>query len=145
MELPEPSYTTSRSTFLANASNPTITTTSNGLLSADNLDSSPFVRSIPSSPYLGATSASGSVSPNLAGLSGPRFGSDESDEIARRLEELELPDPEAVREDSEHARREREQAARDLAEVMDNMELPEPEWVVRANMRAEGIKTPEPL
>lgn len=105
-------------------------------------NSSPFVKSIPSSPYLGATRGTndGSLTPNGTHVAA-KFGDTlANDELVEKLEKLDLPEPEYLQEEHE-----RERAARELGDVMSNLNLPEPEYVVRANMRAQGARTPEPV
>ena len=83
MDLPDPSR-------LAEHIRPVII--SPGLLSASDLESSPFVRYIHSSPYLGASSSPGTNHT-------PRFGDTaQSDALVEKLEKLVLPEPEALQE-----------------------------------------------
>lgn len=110
-----------------------------GLLGASDLDSSPFVGSIPSSPYLGATSSPGA---NHV----PRFDDTaQSDALVEKLERLELPEPEVLQEGSQRDQADKERIAQELGDVMSNLTLPDPEYITRASMRAQGSKTPEPV
>lgn len=109
-----------------------------GLLSATDLDTSPFVKSVPGSPYIGASS-----SPQPGSI--PRFGdTSASDELVGKLEQLELPEPEALTEGNPRGDSERMRAADEIRDAFSGLAMPEPEYVVRANMRASGAKTPEP-
>ena len=112
--------------------------TADGRLAASaDVDPSPFVSSIPSSPYLGSTS------PGLGSV--PRFGDTEAYEaVVARLEALNLPEPEGLSADSRWRDEERQRLNVEMQEILDNMNLPDPEYVTRAAMRAEGIKTPDP-
>lgn len=110
-----------------------------GLLSAD-LDPSPLVSSIPSSPYLGSTTP-GSSTPGAL----PRFeNTEKQDELVERLEKLVLPEPEILSVGSRRELREKERVAKEFGEVWSELDLPEPEYITRANLRAQGAKTPEP-
>ena len=112
---------------------------SSDLLSASDLDSSPFVRSIPSSPYLGATSTPGT---NHVSRDGDTA---QSDALVEKLEKLELPEPEVLQEGSQRDEADKERIAKELGDVMSTLNLPDPEYITRASMRAQGAKTPEPM
>jgi hypothetical protein len=133
MELPAPSRLNEQLRPLGLAP-----TTSDGLLTTSaELDSSPFVRSIPSSPYLGSTS------PGLGSV--PKFGdTTQYDELVNKLRQLDLPAPEILDEDSKWSLEEKERVASEMQDILANMDLSDPEKVTRAIMRAQGIKTPEP-
>jgi hypothetical protein len=128
MELPDPSR-------LNEATRPT--TLNPNLLSAGDLDSTPFVKSIPSSPYLGPAASPGTNSV-------PRFGdTSQSDDLADQLDKLDLPEPEYLQEGNARDAAQKERDAQELAEVMDKLDLPDPEYVTRASMKAAGAKTPD--
>jgi hypothetical protein len=55
---------------------------------------------------------------------------------------MQLAQPEAL--SKEEREREEEDRQDALAEVISGLDLPEPERIVRAGMRADGRKTPEP-
>lgn len=75
----------------------------------------------------------------------PKFGdTTQYDELVKRLQELDLPAPEILDEDSRWSLEEKERVASEMQDILANMDLSDPEKVTRAIMRAQGIKTPEP-
>lgn len=135
MDLPDPSRLND-SVAVSSFSRPTVAEP--GLLSAD-LDPSPLVRSIPSSPYLGATT------PSSSNIGLPKFGdTDKQDQLVEKLENLELPEPEIFTPGSRRATEEKARVATEFGDVWSNLDLPEPEYITRAALRAQGAKTPEP-
>ena len=110
-----------------------------GLLSANDLDASPFVKSVPGSPYMGAAS-----SPQPGDI--PRFGNTaESDDLVQQLERLDLPEPEVLDETSRRGEKERMRAADEIRDAWSSLQMPDPEYVTRSAMRASGARTPEPV
>ena len=150
MELPEPSWLSQArgQRQLSVNSAPVAPQTPDGLLTttdsttaaaAGSSNNAPVVASIPSSPYTG----SGAWSP--AGTSVPKFGDTAKyEELLARLEALNLPDPEVLKEGSKVENQEKEKILKELQDVIAEMELPEPEYIQRYVRRSQGTKTPEP-
>lgn len=61
--------------------------------------------------------------------------------ITTDLSQMKMQDPEALAREAEERENEDRQDA--LAEVISSLDLPEPERMVRAGMRADGRKTPD--
>lgn len=152
MELPEPSWLSQArgQRQLSVNSSSVAPQTADGLLTthdsttaaaagASSSNSAPVVASIPSSPYTG----SGAWSPS--GTSVPKFGDTAKyEELLARLEALNLPDPEVLKEGSKREDQEKEKILKELQDVIAEMELPEPEYIQRYVLRSQGAKTPEP-
>lgn len=150
MEVPEPSWLSQArgQRQLSVNSAPVAPQTPDGLLTttdsttaaaAGSFNNAPVVASIPSSPYTG----SGAWSP--AGTSVPKFGDTAKyEELLARLEALNLPDPEVLKEGSKVGEQEKEKILKELQDVIAEMELPEPEYIQRYVNRSRGAKTPEP-